>query len=268
MVDHLRPDRHPQKDFFVADVLDAAPKDDLGSMEHPLFALRAGDMRPLHYEYNGNTVDVLPGPKGRATQHDKDVLIYCVSQLVEARNRGREDCGRKVRLIAYDLLVSTNRRIDGDAYIRLQEALDRLRGTNISTNIKTGGRRERSGFGLIDSYRIIEYDDKERMACIEVELSEWLYRAVETNQVLSISRDYFRLRKPLDRRLYEVVRKHCGRAPSWSITIPNLHQKAGTSDTVRKFRMKVQSLAAADELPDYALTYDHDRDVLVAYRRD
>ena len=33
------PDRHPNGDFFVCDIFDAAPKDDLGSMEHPIFSL-------------------------------------------------------------------------------------------------------------------------------------------------------------------------------------------------------------------------------------
>ena len=31
------PDRHPIQDFFICDVTDAIPKDDMGSMEHPIF---------------------------------------------------------------------------------------------------------------------------------------------------------------------------------------------------------------------------------------
>jgi hypothetical protein len=42
--------RHPQKDFFVADIMDASFKDDVASMEHPLFALKSGEaMPPLRY---------------------------------------------------------------------------------------------------------------------------------------------------------------------------------------------------------------------------
>ena len=41
---------------------------------------------------------------------------------------------------AHDLLVSTNRNIDGRGYEQLIAALDRLKGTSIRTNIKTGGR--------------------------------------------------------------------------------------------------------------------------------
>jgi len=267
MAEHLRPDRHRQRDFFIADVLDAVPKDDLGSMEHPMFALRAGDTSLRHYEHNGNVIEIAPSMRGLATIHDKDVLIYVISQLVEAQNRGRENSGRKVRLIAYDLLVCTNRRTDGDAYKRLQEALERLAGTRISTNIETGGKRERQGFGLIDSYRIVEYDNRDRMAWIEVELSEWLYRAVASNQVLSISRDYFRLRKPLDRRIYELIRKHCGRQQWWQVDLATLHKKSGSSSPERNFRENIRSLVASDALPDYHVSYDAQKDLVIVYPR-
>jgi hypothetical protein len=33
----LLPNRHPQQDFFVCDIVDAAIKGDMGSMEHPVF---------------------------------------------------------------------------------------------------------------------------------------------------------------------------------------------------------------------------------------
>ena len=35
----LLPDRHPQKDFFILDISDVVPMDDMASMEHPLFSL-------------------------------------------------------------------------------------------------------------------------------------------------------------------------------------------------------------------------------------
>jgi plasmid replication initiation protein len=262
---HLRPDRHPQADFFIADILDANPRDDMASMEHPLFALQTGDRRVLHYEHRGSVLEIQPGAKGRATQHDKDILIYCISQIMAARERGRGDVTRRVRLTAYDLLVSTNRRTDGDAYRRLQEALDRLAGTRISTNIKTNGKRERSGFGLIDRYHIVEYDDRERMAALEIDLSEWLWRAIQSGHVLSLSRDYFRLRKPLDRRIYELVRKHCGQQRRWRVSIEVLYRKTGSRAPIRNFRQAVRSLAESGQLPGYRLRYDSQNDTLTAY---
>jgi plasmid replication initiation protein len=144
---HLHFDRHVQRDFFVADILDAAPKDDLASMEHPIFALKSGDRRVRVYERKGVTVTIKPGHDGCATIHDKDIWIYCISQLVEAINRGREDVGRVVRFTAYDFLVTTNRQTSGEGYRLMGEALARLSGTRIETNIETAGKRERAGFG-------------------------------------------------------------------------------------------------------------------------
>ena len=265
--DHLRSDRHPQRDFFVADILDAAPKDDMGSMEHPLFALKSGDTAIRRYEHRGNVVEVAPSVRGLATIHDKDVLIYVVSQMVEAINRGRTDVGRTVRLTAYDLLVTTNRRTDGDAYHRLHMALERLAGTRISTNIKTAGQRERQGFGLIDRYRIVEYDDRERMVALEVTISEWLWRAVQAREVLTLSRDYFRLRKPLDRRIYELARKHCGAQRRWRVGLATLKAKSGSTSSAKEFRRAIRSLAKSDQLPDYRLRYDSASDTLSVYPR-
>ena len=46
--------RCQQGDFFIADIFGASPKDDIASMEYPLFALKAGDKRVRTYERNGN----------------------------------------------------------------------------------------------------------------------------------------------------------------------------------------------------------------------
>lgn len=225
---HLRPEKHEQHDFFVADVLDANPRDDMASMEHPLFALRAGDHRVREYHHRGTTVTVKPGWDGCATIHDKDLWIYCVSQLVSALERDREDPGPTVRFTAYDFLVSTNRGTSGRSYERMARALERLSGTRIETDIETAHRRERAGFGLVDSWRVIERDDRERMVAVEVTLPRWLYRAVQAREVLAISRDYFRIRKPLDRRVYELARKHCGHQRRWRVSLEVLHRKTGS----------------------------------------
>lgn len=265
---HLVPHRHRQKDFFIADILDAIPKGDLASMEHPLFALKGGDMRVRTYERNGVTVTVKPGHDGCATIHDKDVWIYCISQLMEAMNRGREDVSRVVRFTAYNFLVSTNRRTDGDSYNRMAEAFGRLSGTRVETNIETADQRERAGFGLIDSWRVIEKDKGGRMVAVEVELPRWLWRTVEAQQVLTLSRDYFRLRKPLDRRIYELARKHCGGQPRWLVSIKTLYEKSGSAATLREFRRLVKTLAESRELPDYRLAFDADADAATFYARD
>lgn len=109
----LLPDRHPTRDFFIADILDWALKDDRPSMEHPMFSLsKKPDRRIRHYEHNTNSITIAPGAYGRATIWDKDILIYLISHIIEGLSQGREDAkSRKIRFRAYDYLVSTNRPV-------------------------------------------------------------------------------------------------------------------------------------------------------------
>lgn len=265
----LLPDRHRQLDFFVCDILDANPKDDLGSMEHPFFTLsKKPDTKIRQYEHNGSSVKVVPSVMGHATIFDKDILIYCISQLVEAINRKRP-LSRTVRLTAYDLLIATNRDTGGRSYALLEQAFQRLAGTKIFTNIKTGGNRIREGFGLIESYRIVEKSPRDsRMVAVEVVLSEWLYRAVQHKEVLTLNRDYFRLGKALDRRIYELVRKHCGGQYSWKISLELLFKKSGSQGTLPKFRHFIKKLSASNHLPDYHVSFSVKQDMVSFVNRD
>lgn len=247
----LLPDRHPTNDFFLCDVFDAIPKDDLATMEHPVFSLGTRpDRRILNYEHNGTEITVVPSVRGLATIHDKDILIFCISQLMAALNAGRT-ISRTVTLTAHDLLVATNRETSGDAYRRLRDAFERLAGTRITTNMVTGGREVTSGFGLIENWEIVRRARGGRMVSVAVTLSEWLYRAVLSKSVLTLNRDYFRLRKPLERRIYELARKHCGRQPSWRISVEVLLKKSGSASPRRVFRKMLRDMIKADHLPDY-----------------
>ncbi len=262
----LAPDKHPQKDFFIADVVDAAMKDDLASMEHPLFALKAGDMRVRNYERNGYKVTIKPGHGGCATIHDKDIWIYCVSQMIEALNRGREDVSRTVRFTAHDFLVTTNRDVSGRSYERMTDALARLRGTSIETNIETDGQRERRGFGLVEAWRVVEKTSGGRMVAVEVTFPDWLYRSIVSRNVLTLSPDYFRIRKPIDRRIYEIARKHCGSQKQWQCTLKTLYEKSGSTDALRNFRGAINALVSSDELPEYQVLLS-DEDMVTFVRR-
>ncbi|MEM9128146.1 MAG: replication initiator protein A [Pseudomonadota bacterium] len=249
----LLPDRRQQGDFFVCDIFDAIPKDDIASMEHPLFSLATRpDRRILEYEHNGVQITVTPSVKGLATIHDKDILIFCISQLMAAINAGRQ-VSRTLQLKAHDLLVATNRETSGDAYRRLREAFERLAGTRITTNIVTGEEETTTGFGLIEKWEIVRKTRGGRMVSVAVTLSDWLFRAVLSKSVLTLSRDYFRLRKPLERRIYELARKHCGRQPGWTVSVDTLLKKSGSASPRRVFRKMLRDMIGADHLPDYEM---------------
>lgn len=247
------PERHPTGDFFICDIFDALPKDDMATMEHPVFSLSTRpDLRILRYNHNGVEVTVTPSVRGLATLFDKDILIFCISQLMAALNAGRA-ISRHLTLKAHDLLVATNRETSGDSYRRLREAFERLAGTRITTNLATGGMEVTQGFGLIESWQITRHSRGGRMAAVSVTLSDWLFRAVLSKSVLTLSRDYFTLRKPLERRIYELARKHCGRQVEWQISVGVLHKKSGSNSPLRVFRAMLRAMIAADILPDYRL---------------
>lgn len=269
----LLPVRHVERDFFLCDMFDYAMKDDGASMEAPIFTLSTKpDLSVWHWESkDGNrALTVTPSVMGRATMFDKDVLIYVISQMTEALNCDRQDAkNRTVRFVVYDYLVTTNKPTGGKEYQRLETTLERLRGTSIKTDIKTGGARVKEGFGIIDSWAIVEKSPgNERMIAVEVTLSKWLFNAVQAHEVLTIHRNYFRLRKPLERRLYELARKHCGNQAAWTIGLDLLREKCSAHSHIRAFRSQVQDIAADDTLPEYRLVYSREKDQVTFYIRD
>ncbi|MEZ6104399.1 MAG: replication initiator protein A [Pirellulaceae bacterium] len=266
----LLPDRYQTADFFVCDIFDAAPKGDMASMEHPIFSLSTKpDTRIRRYQNGENFVEIQPSAKGLATVHDRDVLIYCISQLMVAVNEGKA-ITQILRFKAYDLLVATNRATSGDAYSRLRDTFDRLAGTRISTNIVTGGEEVYDNFGLVERVTIVRETRDGRMQEVEVKLSDWVFNAIRHNEVLTLSRDYFRLRKPLERRLYEIARKHVGRQAEWRISLEKLQNKCGSSSTLKEFRRLVGAIIEEDEshshLPDYSIAFDGDNENMVVFR--
>ena len=234
----------------------------MSSMEHPVFSLSTKpDMRPRRYERGGNWIEISPSRYGLATVHDRDVLIYCISQCMAALNEGHQ-VHRKMRFKAYDLLVATNRQTSGRGYDLLKDALRRLQGTQIETNLKQGGKEYFRVFGLIESAEIVRETRDGRMLDIEITLSDWVFDAIENNHVLTLSRQYFLLRKPLERRLYELARKHCGAQREWKIGLENLRDKCGSGSTVKEFRRLVGKIIEDDEahehMPDYTFALDGD----------
>ena len=281
----LLPDRHPNKDFFVLDVKEAAAKDEMASMEHPLYSLSVKpDMRELEYEHKGTRIRIIPTARGLATIMDKDVLLYAISKLTHAKNGGslpqepldpskplssEHNAARWVEMTAHEVMVGCNWNTGKREYQRFQDALIRLRGTTIETNIRTGDSKPQKGFGLIDSYEIHRVDEDGeigvfgRMSKVRIQLSEFTYRAIHADEVLSINPLYFRLRRPIERRIYEIARKHCGSQASWSIGLGLLQKKVGSSGPIKKFRFLVREMITNGHVPDYTMELAND---LVTFR--
>src|ERR1035438_8697459 len=146
----------------------------------------------VKYEHKGVKVTIAPSVLGMATIHDKDVLIYCISQPVAKMNVGIQldkAVHKTLHLKAYDLLVATNRNTDGRGYEQLEAALDRLSGTRIKTNIKTNQVGTKEGFGLIENWKIIRHTKSERISEVLITLSDWVFNAVMGHEVLTRSEE-------------------------------------------------------------------------------
>jgi plasmid replication initiation protein len=267
--DHLLPLRHGQDDLFLCDVADAVLKDIMPHMEHPFFSLSKNPVKKVRrYEHNDNWIEIKPSSKGLATIYDKDILIYCISQIMAKLNRN-EPVGQRLRITSRDLLVFTNRGTSGRDYLALIDALDRLEGTRIRTNIRIDDEEETESFGLIDASamkRKLGLDG--RLLWVEIKLSDWVFKAIRKNDVLTLHPDYFRLSKPLERRLYEIARKHVGRKSTWTIGLENLYKKSGSMSPMKTFRMMVKNVAETDHLPDYQVIYDTATDMVMFISRN
>ena len=264
----LLPDRHPQHDLFICDVADAVLKDVMQHMEHPFYSLSKKPETTVKRYRNGERwLEITPSVKGLATIYDKDILIYCISQIMAKLKQG-ERVSPRVRINSRELLIFTNRGTSGREYQSLIDALDRLEGTRIRTNIISGDEEQIDGFGLIDASSVRRKHGLDgRLLWCEVKLSDWVFNAIQNEEVLTLHRDYFRLRKPIERRVYEIARKHCGQQRYWRITLSKLLLKTGSQSPEKRFRQMIRQLVQHDHLPDYHVGFDVAEDMVIFTNR-
>lgn len=240
-------------------------KDDLASMEIPLFSLsKQADTATREYRRGPKVVRIIPSSVGAATMFDKDLLIYVASQIVDALNNG-QPVAKTIHVDTFDFLTKTERGDGGGAYQGILPMLRRLRGTTIETNIPTGDVVQTDGFSMIDTYKILSEKSRKdpktgkditRVLSFTVTISDWLWNGLMKYEVATISPKYWKLSKPIERRLYEVARKHCNDKAMWKINIDLLMEKIGVSRERFKFREDLRKIIKADTIPDYELALD------------
>ena len=124
-----------QTDMFQANIVEWPVKDDLASMEFPLFSLSTKpDTSVREYSQPGTNkrVRIIPPVIGAATVFDKDLLLFLGSQIIEARKAGMP-ISKRVKFDTYDFLTGTSRDPGGNAYSNVLDMLRRLKGTQLET---------------------------------------------------------------------------------------------------------------------------------------
>lgn len=229
-----------QLELFDAVLRDVSVKVDMASLEHPLFTLSSRPAKAVrHYRLGQDCeITIIPSADGAPTLHDKDILVFLTSQIKAAMNAGLK-VSPLVNVHGCDLLRTIGRGCSGADYQRLRTALTRLRGTTIRTRIKTGGRQTESGFGLIDAWTLIEQPSHSPR--LQIRLGDWLYRAILADEVLVVDDRYFGL-CGLEKRIYEILRKHVGKQTAWRISLETLREKCGAATPARRFKFEVQRI--------------------------
>lgn len=254
----LLPERYPQGDLFVCELVDVVLKSDLASMEYPLYSLsKKPDRVARRYEHGNRWIEFRPSTKGLPTIYDKDILIYVISHIMREKQRSGI-APKRVKINPYHFMLFTNRSTGGRDYDALADSVERLDGTRYRTNVKMNGVQIDEWFGLIERVRIDSSEDGKKLHGLEIELSSWAMEAIDKNAVLTLNKDYWRLRRPIERRVYEMIRKHCGKQTTWSMSVDNLHRKSGSLAKRWEFRRKLKEIVEDNHLPDYFVALDED----------
>ncbi len=250
----MKPSAPSHPDLFLTVIGDAPFRDQLDLMSVPIVSLaKAKRVEPIRFKRGDASVEVSAPPHiGIATIWDLDFILWAVSQLNAAVNRG-ETPQATLNAPAYDILRAVRRGTGGKDYLALREALDRLKATTIRTTIRANGKRGET-FSLIEHVAWAE-DAFGKPLGVSVTLPQWLYRAVLDHRVLSLDSRYFDLTSGMGRWLYRVARKQAGDRPDgWRWSVAELHERSGVTRDRKKFAHDLRKLAETNPLPEYWLT--------------
>ena len=235
------------------DLMTLPIKSALPMLEHPFFPPVNNPLKKiLRYNHNEVSITVTPSLMGLCPIRDKDILIFAASVLRDMKRNGLDMSTKKpllfrgAQLMRFCNRIKSNRYAGGSDYNTLCEQLTRLRMSQVTTNIKTGGRQTSVGFGFIEWWGVTSekggYD-----STLAIQLSDWLWRSIASDkELLTISRDYFKL-SPLSRRIYEIARKHVGHGYHFHISAKLLHKKTGSTSSYSEFRRMLKDITRVGE---------------------
>ncbi len=247
-----------QFDLFILALTDFQLRDARETMERPFFSLsKKKRMKPIEYETDGVWVRVEPHQNyGMATIWDADILIWAASALIDMKNRGINDIPNELSFQPAELLKSIHRNTGGDQYLRLREALTRLRTSNVRTNIRAPRGKKFAEFSWISEWTDLVDEKTGESRGMSIVLSQWFVQGVlQKGGVLSIDPEYFSITGGRERWLYRVARKHCGGAgeAGFSISLPTLFEKSGAEGPYRRFKFEILQIVKRNDLPGIAL---------------
>lgn len=249
--------RAPQGELFRLDSpLLGEIRGERSLMAFPFFALSKNAwMKPLAYATSEVSIEVRPSARGVATIYDKEIVLYIASLMASKIDEGA-DVSQDFTFTAHDLFSVTGSNHSSRSYSRLADALERLQGTQIRTNIEAGGEGEEGFFSWLSEARL-QYarngtKGEKRLKAVKVRLCDWLFRAIlRDRQVLDYAATYFQL-GPIERRIYEVARSTCEGKPL-EIDLATFRLQIGFQNQLSNFRAAMRQIVDENAIPDYDL---------------
>jgi len=256
---------HRELERFNASGTDIAAKDSIDLMARCWFSLSQSRMAPIEHVFDDpktnqkGTVRITAGSEhGIATMHDQDLIIFAISQWVEAKQKGQHPT-RRIFFTPYQFFDWLNIAPTGTAYARIREALQRLKTTNIETTVRSERTRTRRlrQFSWVSEWEMIIDQTTGRVSGVEVVLAEWLFESIEEFQVLTVDKRYFGISSTLERWLYLHARKATG-SPSgkWKESFKSLYWKSASQGAYKHFANRLRAMARANTLPGFKLSIE------------
>lgn len=248
--------RVPQGDLFLLDSpLHGEIRGERSLMAFPFFALSKNAwMKPLTYDHATVSIEVRPSASGVATIYDKEIVLY-IASLMAAKLEAGESVEQDFVFTAHDLFSVTGSNHSARSYGRLSEALERLQGTQIKTNIEAGGEGEEGFFSWLSEAKLHYTKTKggeRRLKAVKVRLCDWLFRAILLDRhVLDYAAAYFQL-GPIERRIYEVARSTC-EGDGLDLDLATFRLQIGYQNPLSNFKAALKQIVATDSIPDYHL---------------
>lgn len=242
-----------QLDLFIASASDVSPKAHQDLMARCWFSLSKKKRTiPIIHRTGDSFVEITGDSRyGIANIWDNDVLVFVLSQYMNALNNGMET-GRRFQFSGYEFFKFVGKKsIGGKDYEDLWKRLLRLHHTFVATNIRMDEAHKQHSFNWLSDIKQMKEGGVHRG--YEITIPEWMYESVVKRKlVLTLDEGYFSIRGGLERFLYMFARKASGYNPGgWSEGINSIYEKSGSLGTLAEFKRAMKKIVKKQNLLGY-----------------
>lgn len=218
-------------------------------MAYPYFSLtKQKRTKTLHFVNQTGDIEIkVEGFEsyGIANIHDADILLWLSAEI----RRHYEHTGEVIYRVLFSphkMLKQIGRGKGGAQIKRLPKALRRLSRTHVETTVRTEHQEDESGFNWLIGWRTsVNRKTGEPAKLWSATVHPWLVQGIiQDHNILTLNPDYYRLSSGLEKRLYQIARKHAGKQSfGFVIEMETLHAKVGSGDEFRHFAHEVRKIA-------------------------